>query len=112
MVRQWGRWEGRDRAGDPLEMDVVCELMDGGVLTGMVKWNESPGTPQWHIRHLRMIDRLAASGVKWAHTAKEEGAPLLYFAAGGFSDGFESIACASRSAVELVSLPELYPEMV
>ena len=110
MVREWGRWEGKDRAGDPLELDIACDLVGEGVLTGLVKWNESPLAPRWHIRHLQMIDRLAMSGVKWAHAAKEEDAPLLYVAAGGFSDEFESIANSSRSFVELVSLRHLYQE--
>ena len=110
MVREWGRWEGKDRAGDPLELDIACELVGEGVLTGLVKWNESPISPRWHVHHLQMIDRLAMSGVKWAHAAKEEDAPLLYVAAGGFSDEFESIAHASRSFVELVSLRHLYQE--
>jgi AAA+ ATPase superfamily predicted ATPase len=109
MVREWGRWEGKDRAGDPLEMDIACELMSGGALTGLVKWNESPLAPRWHIHHLQMIDRLAVSGLKWAHAAAGEDAPLLYVAAGGFSDGFDSTAQASRSVVELVSLRHLYP---
>jgi uncharacterized protein len=110
IVREWGRWEGRDRDREPLEMDIACQLAGGGVLTGSVKWNREPLEARWHIHHLRMIDRLAAAGVKWAHSAKAEDAPIVYFAAGGFADDFTTMARAARSSVRLYSLADLYRE--
>ena len=38
VVREWARWEGRDRDGKSLEIDIAATLADGRVLTGAVKW--------------------------------------------------------------------------
>jgi uncharacterized protein len=108
IAREWGRWEGKDRAGQSLEIDIVAPLTDGRVLTGGVKWNNRPLDRQWHVRHLEMLDRLAQSGVKWAHDAKRSEAPLLYVAAGGFAKDFVNAARASRDEVHLWTLDDLY----
>ena len=42
MVRTWSRWEGNDRSGCGIEIDVVAPLASGGVMTGSVKWNPAP----------------------------------------------------------------------
>ena len=88
MVLEWGFWEGRDSARQPLEMDIACTLLDGRVMTGGIKWNTRPLTLRWHVHHLNMLDRLAASGVKWAHQAREASSPLIWIAAGGFTKEF------------------------
>jgi len=49
------------------------------------------------LHHLHSLERLAASGVKWAHRAQEPDAPLLYLAAGGFTEEFVTVARASRN---------------
>ncbi len=108
LVEDWGSWEGRDRDGVSLEMDVAALLTDGRVLTGAVKWNSMPLDESWHARHLNMLDRLAASGVKWSHAARRDDAPLLYIAAGGFTKAFERAAKASRRNVYLFKLSDLY----
>lgn len=89
-------------------MDIVAPLTDGRVLTGGVKWNRKSLDRTWHFDHLEMLDRLALSGVKWAHAAKRPDAPLLYIAAGGFSKAFVSAARASRDEVYLWTLADLY----
>lgn len=108
VVTEWGRWEGRDRAGESLELDVAARLADGRVLTGAVKWNAKPLDRRWHLRHIEMLDRLASSGVKWAHAASDRDAPLLYVAAGGFMKEFETAARSSREHVHLWTLADLY----
>jgi uncharacterized protein len=108
IPREWGRWEGKDREGKSLEMDIVAPLTDGRVLTGGVKWNRKSLDREWHFHHMEMLDRLALSGVKWAHAARRSDAPLLYVAAGGFSKAFVSAARASRDEVYLWTLADLY----
>jgi len=108
IVHEWGRWEGKDRNGKSLEMDIAAALTDGRVLSGAVKWNTRPLDRKWHFHHLEMVDRLASSGVKWAHAANASDAPLLYVAAGGFAKEFEDAARASRQHVYLWTLADLY----
>lgn len=109
MVQEWGFWEGVDAQRKPLEMDIACALTDGRMMTGGVKWNSRPLTPEWHLHHLQMLDRLAASGVKWAHVARERSSPLIWVAAGGFTPAFRDAVAASRDEVFLWSLKDLYP---
>src|SRR5207244_6762044 len=90
MVSEWGSWEGTDRGGNSVEIDVASLLNDGRVLTGAIKWNRRPIGAELHRDHLAALDRLANSGLKWAHTAIRSESPLLYVAAGGFTPGFEA----------------------
>jgi uncharacterized protein len=108
LVREWGRWEGLDRRREPLEIDIASVLMDGRVLTGAIKWNRRAVDVDVHTEHLSMIDRLAQSGVGWAHEARKSSSPLLYVASGGFSDRFKQAALASREEVHLWTLDDLY----
>lgn len=108
VINEWGRWEGKDRDGKSLELDVAATLTDGRVLTGAVKWNARPLDRKWHFYHMEMLDRLANSGVKWAHAARDPEALLLYVAAGGFTREFEDAARASRDHVHLWTLKDLY----
>ncbi len=108
IVSEWGRWEGKDRNGEQTEIDIACELVDGRIMTGAVKWNRRPVGPTVHERHVAMLERLAASGVKWAHGALDRSAPLIYVAAGGFTPDFADAARKNRETVVLWSLDELY----
>jgi hypothetical protein len=108
VVLEWSRWEGRDRDGGLLEIDIAATLADGRVLTGAVKWNAQPLSVRWHQHHLQAVDRLAASGVSWAHRAKHPDSPLLYLAAGGFTNEFVSVARASRAEVYLWNLADIF----
>jgi uncharacterized protein len=108
VVREWSRWEGSDRNGSPLELDIAAPLTDGRVLTGAVKWNSKPLDARWHFHHLEAIDRLAASGIKWAHAAKQPSSPLLYLAAGGFTKQFLSAARSSRNEVYCWTLADIF----
>lgn len=104
----WGQWEGRDAKREPLQMDIVAPLLDGRVLTGGIKWNATPIPPKWHSHHMMMLERLTKAGVKWAHAAIKPNAPLLWVAAGGFTDAFAKAAQAERQDVYLWDLETLY----
>lgn len=107
-VAEWGRWEGHDHAKRSLEMDIVAPLVDGRVLTGGVKWNAAPLEPKWHYHHMAMIERLCASGVKWAHDAARPESPIIWVAAGGFTPEFEAAVRGERREVYLWNLEDLY----
>lgn len=108
LVREWGRWEGRDRNRQPLEMDIASELMDGRVLTGSIKWRRKPLDVDVHTHHMAMLDRLAQSGVGWARIAANPKSPLLYVASGGFTDRFVQAARATRDEVYLWTLDDVF----
>jgi uncharacterized protein len=108
LAKTWGRWEGKDREGSPIEIDLVASLDDGRTLTGGIKWNRKPLAAEVFTHHLRMLDRLAAAGMSWAHTAREPGAPILFIAAGGFSASFQTAARVSGHPVTLWALKDLY----
>ena len=109
-VLEWGRWEGTDRDRQPVELGVVARLLDGGVLTGEVKWNREPMGPSVHEAHVGKLRRMASSGRAWAQEALETGAPLLYVAAGGFAEGFREAAEADDHAVTCWSLEDVYAD--
>jgi AAA+ ATPase superfamily predicted ATPase len=108
VIREWGRWEGVDRVRMPVEVDIASYLVDGRVLTGAVKWNQEPLGPQVYTRHLEMLLRLSQAGVGWAHEALKPTSPLLFVAAGGFTERFERAAKAERQEVFLWNLEDLY----
>ncbi|NEE01066.1 ATP-binding protein [Phytoactinopolyspora halotolerans] len=108
LVREWGRWEGVDRQRTSLEMDIACPLLDDRVLTGAIKWNTKPVDVDVHSKHLGMLDRLVDAGIGWAHDANRPDSPLLYVAAGGFTDRFRQAATASRDEVYLWTIDDLY----
>ncbi|HEX5831542.1 MAG TPA: ATP-binding protein [Gemmatimonadaceae bacterium] len=108
MVHEWGRWEGRDRDRQPLEIDIACRLTDGRVMTGGVKWNRKPLGVSWHHHHMHMLDRLSRCGVAWAHDALKAESPLIWVAAGGFTPAFEAAVRAARPNVILWTLEDMY----
>ncbi|GIV60349.1 MAG: ATPase AAA [Rhodothermaceae bacterium] len=108
MVAEWGRWEGTDRHRQSLEIDIVARRAEGGMLTGAIKWNRSPVPGAVHREHMEMLKRAAEAGRKWAHQALEPDAPLLYVAAGGFSEAFLEAASASGHPVTTWTLEDLY----
>ena len=108
VVREWGRWEGADRNREPLEIDVVSELLDGRMLTGAVKHRSGPVGAGIITRHSRDLERLAVSGVRWAHRALADEAPLLFASAGGFTGAFHQMAEASGRPVIAWTLEDLF----
>lgn len=108
LLSNWGSWQGQDRNRHSLEVDVVAPTLDGGILTGAIKWQKNPAGIELHHDHLRMLDRAATAGQKWAHSALEPTSPLLYVSASGFEPGFRDSAERSDHPVVLLDLKEMY----
>lgn len=108
MVHEWGRFEGRDRNGRSLEIDLVAHLVSGSVLTGAVTWNRRAVGPRLHHDHMAMLQRAADAGQRWAHLARSPEAVLVYVAAGGFSDAFHATLEDEERRVLAWSLDDLY----
>ena len=100
LVKQWGRWEGNDRARRSVEIDIVARLEDNRMMTGAITWGSEQVRPGVHHAHMDMLQRLADAGHAWAHEALEPDALLYYVAAGGFSDAFlEEVELSSHPVV-------------
>lgn len=107
LVERWSRWEGQDRSGQSLEVDVVAPLVDSHVMTGAVKFSRAPIGPAVFYDHLQAIGRAAAAGQRWAHRAKE-GGPLIFLSAGGFTRAFLDSARGHEAPVLTWSLEDVY----
>lgn len=107
LVRRWSRWEGKDRDGRSLEIDVVAPLIDGRTMTGAVKFSRAPIGPKVFNDHLDALKRAAEAGLRWAHSALE-GGPLLFLSAAGFEDRFVEAALAYDAPVLTWSLEDVY----
>ena len=90
-VQQWGRWEGRDRNRQSLEIDVVTRLLDGRMMTGAVKFQSRRAGARLFLEHVQALERLAASGQDWAREALQPEAPFLFVSAAGFKDSFQEV---------------------
>ncbi len=108
MVRTWSRWEGSDRSGRGVELDIVAPLTSGAIMTGSVEWNREPLGPQVFFDHLDALRRAADAGRGWAHAALD--GPMLFLAAGGFDARFHAVADAHPRNVLVWSLDEVYAE--
>lgn len=90
-VGEWGYWQGRDPNGAPVEIDAVCRLLDGRVMTGSVKYQSRPATATVWTEHVRMLKQLEGSGRKWVHEALEPDAPFFFVSRSGFTDSFHEV---------------------
>lgn len=107
LVERWSRWEGQDRAGQSLEVDVVAPLVNSQVMTGAVKFSSKPIGPDVFYDHLQALRRAADAGQRWAHRARG-GGPLIFLSAAGFTQTFQEAARAYEAAVLLWSLEDVY----
>lgn len=108
MEREWGRWEGTDREGQSVELDIVTRLIDGRMMTGGIKWAAAPIPASWHAHHVACLERLAHSGLAWAHEALAAEAPILWVSAGGFQPDFADAVRQTHQNALLLTLEELY----
>ena len=106
MVRTWSRWEGRDRSGRGIEIDIVAPLASGTIMTGSVKWSREPLGPRVFVDHVDALRRAADAGRRWAHEALR--GPVLFLAAGGFDSRFRAVADTHPGRVLTWSLDEVY----
>jgi hypothetical protein len=90
-VGEWGYWQGRAPDGDPVEIDAVCRLLDGRVLTGSVKYRGRPASASVWVDHVRKLTRLEGSGREWVHRALEPDSPFLFVSRSGFTDSFREV---------------------
>lgn len=107
LVERWSRWEGRDRSGRSLEVDVVAPLVDKRLMTGAVKYSRTPIGPSVFYDHLAALQRAADAGLKWAHRAMNDG-PLIFMSASGFTERFADAANAYKAPVLAWSLQDVY----
>lgn len=110
LVAEWRNWEGHDRDRLSPEIDIAAPLVAGGIMTGSVKWTRDPLEATVHREHMRALQRAAAAGHAWAHTALDTASPLLYVAAGGFHAEFRQAAEASGHPTILWSLEDMYEQ--
>ena len=108
MDDEWGRWEGTDRAGQSVEIDIVTRLTDGRMMTGGIKWSAAPINASWHERHLQCLQRLAEAGVGWAHEALAADAPILWVSAADFHPDFADAVRAKHQHAICLSLEDLF----
>jgi hypothetical protein len=106
-AREWGRWEGRDRQRESVEIDVVARLENGRLLVGEIKWSTSLHGPGLHTGLLGKVARLAAAGQGWAHDTDD--AIFLYVSAAGFAPQMQALASAD-SRIRLLTLTDLYED--
>lgn len=90
-VEEWGRWQGRDRNREPLEIDVVARLLDGRTMTGAAKFRTRRASARVFLDHVQALERLAASGQGWAREALKPESPFLFVSSAGFTDSFEEV---------------------
>lgn len=112
LIKDWSRFEGVDRNRESLEIDIVAPLLDGGTLTGAIKWNTTPVGPKLHVDHMDMLRRAADAGHSWAHDALLPSSPLLYVSASGFTEGFREIIANERNRrVYVWDVADLYQDV-
>jgi AAA+ ATPase superfamily predicted ATPase len=91
-VEQWGRWCGRDRERNEVEIDVVARLLDGRIMTGSAKMRSRQADATMIIDHVKGLERLAASGQPWAREALDPASPMLFVSTAGFKSSFHAAA--------------------
>ncbi|MBD3370442.1 AAA family ATPase [Candidatus Fermentibacteria bacterium] len=98
-------WQGRDRNRRSIEIDLVCELESGELLTGEVKWSSKPVDPRVHFSLRRDLEDLSNSGKAWAGNALK--GYHIYFSAGGFTEPLLN-AAEKNDRIRLVDLEDMY----
>ncbi|CAN5640196.1 ATP-binding protein [soil metagenome] len=108
LVGSWGRWEGQDRTGKSLEVDIVARLLDGTMMTGSAKIRKRAADATVFLRHLHDLERLADSGKGWAREAMNKAAPKLFVSASGFKDSFAAAVKDSGHRVLRWTVQDLF----
>lgn len=108
-IETWGRWQGQDREGQDLEIDIVARALDKTILTGSIKFTRQPANAAVFLDHVGALQRLTRSGKKWAHRALEDDSIMLFVSAAGFSDSFHEVANEVRQRVICWDLSDIYP---
>jgi uncharacterized protein len=107
-VERWGRWDGQDRAGESIEVDLAARLLDGRMLTGSAKFRRRRTNASALHDHVDALHRLAASGRGWARDALAATSLLLFVSAAGYTQSFRRAAAAARQPVLAWDLGDLF----
>ncbi len=107
LVPDWQRWQGTDRTGVRVDLDMVGRTLGGMFVTGSVKYRGRPATARTYFEHTEALRRLAASGRGWAGEALQPSSPFFFLSAGGFSASFAE-ACEPKREVITWTLHDFY----
>lgn len=107
-VEQWGRWCGRDRDRNDVEIDFVTRLLDGRVMTGAARMRSRQADATLIIDHVKSLERLAGSGRPWAREALDPASPMLFVSSAGFKDSFRAAATDLGHPVILWTTDDLF----
>ena len=99
LVPHWQRWQGADRTGVGVDIDMVGRTLDGGIVTGSVKYRGRQATARTYLEHEQALRRLAASGRSWAREALLASSPFFFLSAGGFGDSFAEACEPGREVI-------------
>ena len=111
LVPHWQRWQGTDRSGAGIDVDMVGRTIDGGLVTGSVKYRGRQSTARTYLEHEHALRRLAASGRGWARQALQPSSPFFFLSAGGFAPSFHE-ACEPARDVIAWTLRDIFkPEL-
>ena len=99
LVPHWQRWQGADRTGVGVDIDMVGRTLDGGLVTGSVKYRGRQATARTYLEHEEALRRLAASGRSWAHEALQPSSPFFFLSAGGFAPSFGEACEPGREVI-------------
>lgn len=91
IVSEWGYWQGQSPNGEAVEIDAVCRLLDGRMMTGSVKYRSRPASASVWTDHVQKLTQLRGSGRKWVHEALKPDAPFLFVSRSGFTDSFHEV---------------------
>lgn len=109
LVPEWQRWQGTDRAGVGIDIDMVGRTLNGGLVTGSVKFRRRQANARTYLEHDEALRRLAASGRGWAREALRPSSPYFFLSAGGFAASFHE-ACDPGREVITWTLQDIFPE--
>ena len=107
-VAEWSRWAGRDRFRREVEIDLAGRNLDGGVVTGSVKFRTRPADAKTYLDHVAALERLADSGLGWAQEALAPESPFWFVSAAGYAPSFHEVADPTREVI-CWTMDDLYP---
>ena len=107
-VAEWGRWAGSDRSRREVEIDLAARTLDGGVVTGSVKFRTRPADAKTFLDHATALERLADSGHGWAREALAPESPFWFISAAGYAPSFHEVAHPTREIITW-TMDDVYP---
>ena len=99
LVPQWQRWQGTDRTGARIDIDMAGRTLDGAMVTGSVKFRNRQATARTYFEHDEALRRLAASGRSWAREAQQPTSPYFFLSAAGFAASFHEACDPGREVI-------------